>query len=112
MNRTTIVFERTGKSQNFTEWDVDENQIVVDSRPRGKAIWKGTKVLTLCIGCKPDIKTPYEERERQLNYTVIDLKVEDEHEKLKNGDVVHAGDELAVKYEPFSVSIRRLGHRL
>ncbi len=77
MKRTTIVFENKG--QAFQEWVIDENQIVIDSRPAGKGIWGGTQVLTLFIGFKPDIKTPYEDRERQLNYTVIDLK-EDEYE--------------------------------
>lgn len=68
----TITFEDRG--QDFLEWDIDEDGVVVDSRPFQAGIWRGTFVSDIKIGERPIITSPREGIPRQLNYRVIDIQ--------------------------------------
>lgn len=61
---TTVQFRDDG--QDFLEWDLDAEGVVVDSRPFQRDQWRGTRVLnTPKPGCRLDIVTPRARNPRQ-----------------------------------------------
>ncbi|MCY1408136.1 hypothetical protein D3C76_654870 [compost metagenome] len=50
----TIYFEDLG--QDFLEWDIDRNGVVVASRPFQAEVWCGTVVLSMTVGLPPVIR--------------------------------------------------------
>ncbi|EEF78404.1 hypothetical protein [Methylophaga thiooxydans] len=67
-----IVFEDRG--QDFLEWDIDEDGVVVDSRPFQAGIWSGTFVSDIKVGERPTVTSPRDGVQRQLKYRVIDIQ--------------------------------------
>ncbi len=68
----TITFEDRG--QDFLEWDIDENGVVVDVRPFQAGIWKGKLVSNVKVGERPTIMDLRDGEQRQMNYRVIDIQ--------------------------------------
>lgn len=67
-----IIFEDRG--QDFLEWDIDEDGVVVDSRPFQAGIWKGKLVSNVKVGEHPTIMNLRDGEQRQLNYRIIGIK--------------------------------------
>lgn len=70
----TIFFEDQG--QDFLEWDLNDENEVIDSRPYQRRIWTGFKVLGIAVGAQPVIFNPADPDRgwRVLNYEVEAIK--------------------------------------
>jgi hypothetical protein len=68
----TIHFADQG--QDFLEWDLDRNGVVVDSRPFQATIWCGTKVLNRQIAPGAYVRAKViTGRELELKYPVVSI---------------------------------------
>lgn len=63
----TLKFEDHG--QDFLEWDIDRNGVVIDCRPF-QSVWIGTKVYSPKRGQKPTIKTRFSRKKMILNHRI------------------------------------------
>ncbi|WP_193222238.1 hypothetical protein [Alkalilimnicola sp. S0819] len=68
----TIRFEDQG--QDFLEWDIDQEGVVVDSRPFQRHVWCGTQVQDVAIGQQPTVITPHVGVAGLLNYRVVHIR--------------------------------------
>ncbi|MNN55817.1 hypothetical protein D3C81_1707110 [compost metagenome] len=64
----TIYFEDQG--QDFLEWDIDRNGVVVDSRPFQAEVWCGAVVQSLAVGSPPTVRGPRIATTHTLKYSV------------------------------------------
>lgn len=63
------------KGQDFLEWDVDQNGMVVGSRPYQADVWRGCEVSGLAIGVCPMVKGPDGGPARMLRYVVTAMEL-------------------------------------
>lgn len=68
----TLVFE--DKGQDFLEWDLDKNNVVVGCRPFQYRMWRGVKVFAPKVGRMPKIEHPSLEKET-LAYKIISISM-------------------------------------
>ena len=70
----TIFFEDQG--QDFLEWDLNDENEVIDSRPYQRRIWTGFKVDRIAVGAQPLIFNPADADRgwRVLNYEIEAIK--------------------------------------
>ena len=70
----TIFFEDQG--QDFLEWDLNDENEVIDSRPYQRRIWTGFKVDRIAVGAQPLIFNPADPDRgwRVLNYEIEAIK--------------------------------------
>jgi len=70
----TIFFEDQG--QDFLEWDINDENEVIDSRPFQSRIWTGFKVDRIAVGAQPLILNPADPDRgwRVLNYEIEAIK--------------------------------------
>ena len=68
----TIYFEDQG--QDFLEWDVDANGVVVGCRPFQADIWCGAVVENICEGLRPTVTHPLIGVPQGLNYAVVRVR--------------------------------------
>lgn len=70
----TIFFEDQG--QDFLEWDINDDNEVIDSRPYQRRIWAGFKVDRIAVGAQPLIFNPADPDRgwRVLTYEIEAIK--------------------------------------
>lgn len=71
----TIMFEDQG--QDFLEWDIDESNTVVASRPFQAGVWCGSVVLNerpLEIGDRLVLRLPHRVEPFHLRYEIEDIR--------------------------------------
>lgn len=79
----TIVFKDCG--QDFLEWDLNQDGIVIDCRPFQSWLWKGSKVEypdPLKVGDRPEVQT-VEGRYLTLKYPIIEIREADENRQAQ-----------------------------
>lgn len=70
----TIFFEDQG--QDFLEWDINDDNEVIDSRPFQRRVWVGFKVDRIAVGAQPLIFNPADPDRgwRVLTYEIEAIK--------------------------------------
>lgn len=69
----TIYFEDRG--QDFLEWDIDDKNTVIDSRPFQCEVWCGAVLVELDVGKRPIARLPaLDDRPREMNYRVLEIR--------------------------------------
>ncbi|PTB82736.1 hypothetical protein C9933_00965 [Methylophaga nitratireducenticrescens] len=68
----TIRFE--DKGQDFLEWDLNDDNVVIDSRPFQSGVWRRTLVHEVKEGIRPTISHPRDGVPRLLNYKIISIR--------------------------------------
>ncbi len=67
----TLVFE--DKGQDFIEWNINPDGVVLRSRPFQSQFWQGVIVMNPQVGQRPDVMLKTGEI-RQLNYRITEIK--------------------------------------
>jgi hypothetical protein len=71
----TVFFEDNG--QDFLEWDINDDGVVVESRPFQNDIWRNTVMKTLKEGELPLIITTHSPGVAQLKHRVVKIALKE-----------------------------------